>query len=57
MRQFMIDQNDASEAARDVLHRLALKARGMSGADVERLVRDAPEGTTRNQTARIRRHL
>ena len=29
----MIDQNDAHEIASDVLRRLALKARGMSGAD------------------------
>ncbi|WP_183097113.1 ATP-dependent Zn protease [Mesorhizobium sp. YM1C-6-2] len=43
----MIEQNDASESARDVLHRLALKARGMSGADVERLVRDARQKARR----------
>lgn len=43
----MIDQNDASDTARDVLHRLALKARGMSGADVERLVRDARQSARR----------
>ena len=38
MRCFMIDQNDASETTTsDVLRRLALKARGMNGADIERL--------------------
>jgi cell division protease FtsH len=44
----MIDQNDANETATsDVLRRLALKARGMSGADVERLVRDARQAARR----------
>lgn len=43
----MIDQNAANEAASDVLRRLALKARGMSGADVERLVRDARQKARR----------
>ncbi|MBA1140698.1 ATP-dependent metallopeptidase FtsH/Yme1/Tma family protein [Mesorhizobium neociceri] len=37
----MIDQNDANEATRDVLHRLALKTKGMTGADIARLVREA----------------
>jgi ATP-dependent Zn protease len=43
----MIDQNDANEAARDVLHRLALKARGMTGADIEWLVREARQKARR----------
>jgi len=43
----MIDQNDANEAANDVLRRLALKARGLTGADVERLVRDARQAARR----------
>lgn len=43
----MIDQNDANQAARDVLHRLALKARGMTGADVERVIREARQKARR----------
>lgn len=43
----MIDRNDAKEMARDVLHRLALKARGLSGADIERLIREARQKARR----------
>ena len=44
----MKNQNDASETTtRDVLHRLALKARGMTGADNERLVREARQKARR----------
>lgn len=43
----MIDQNDTNEAASNVLRRLALKARGLSGADVERLIREARQKARR----------
>ncbi|WP_269930187.1 ATP-dependent Zn protease [Aminobacter sp. HY435] len=45
----MINQNDADEATSDVLHRLALKARGMTGADIERLVREARQKARRSK--------
>ncbi len=44
----MINQNDADQATRDVLHLLALKARGMTGADIERLVREARQKARRS---------
>lgn len=45
----MINQNDADQATSDALHRLALKARGMTGADIERLVREARQKARRSK--------
>ena len=47
MRLTMIDQNDTNQATSDALRRLALKARGMSGADIERLTREARQKARR----------